>query len=473
MKLKNIIIGVAALAAATLFVVSCTKENVPDVPVVPSTENDLITLRFDKSANPSLPSTVNALYNDRIVYVTIPKGISLTSLKPSMEVSPKASVKINNIPITNGVTAVDFSNTVSIVVTSESGLTKTYKALVQNGVSSLDNMIISFMKKYSIPGTSYAISKNEQIVYSTGIGFAATESDTRATASSLYRLASCSKQFTAFCILKLMETGKLNLDMTVFGPGGVLADEYPTVSQKASQVTIKHLLSHTSGWVSDPDPMFTSSFAGKSLDERITYMLSSPQSTPGTVFSYYNMGFGVLGKVIEKVSGKDFETYLREQLALAGINDVHVGGNRANRRSNEVIYYSQSGTDGYANDMEVIKAAGGIIASPIEMLTLAHQLDGYSSIPDIVSAQTRNMMITPPFPSVTNRYGLGWRLNHTYYPNAIYHAGNLAGTSTMWVVGENLNIVVLCNSRSYISTFDDEMYGLLKDMRTLAGSINW
>ncbi len=465
--------GMALLSVASLFIISCSKDKLPDVVTQPSTENSIVSFSFDKTANPSLSSTANAYYWDKNVYVTIPAGVSLQSLKATVAVSPKATIKINNQTITSGSTSIDYTETATAVVTAESGATNTYKILVQHGNSTLDGMVYAFMKKYSIPGVSVAISKNEQIVYSTGLGFAITEGYVRCVPDNLFRLASCSKQFTTFCILRLLEAGKLSLDQKIFGAGGILGDEYPNVSEKAAAVTIKHCLSHTTGWTSDPDPMFTSSFAGQTLDQRIQYMLTSAQSAPGTVFSYYNMGFGVLGKVIEKITGKDYETYLREQLALAGINDVHVGGALAQRRTNEVVYYSQSGTNGYANDMEVIKAAGGVIASAPEMLKLAHQLDGYSIVPDIITPATRTLMITPPFPNVTNRYGLGWRLNHSYYPNCIYHAGNLAGTATMWVVGENLNIVVLCNSRSYISTFDDEMYGLLKDMRTVASSINW
>lgn len=473
MQLKRIFRQAALFLVATLFALSCSKEPIPESPVLPSNENSIISFKFEPSVNPGLSSISSAFFNDKTLYVTLPRGYALSLLKANIEISPKALIKVNGAAFTSNSTPIDYTNTVTITVTSESGVEKSYKVLVQGGIAALDNMIYSFMKKYSIPGISYAISKNEQIVYSSGIGYAITESEQRVVPSNLFRLASCSKQFTSFCILKLLENGLLSLDQKVFGTGGILGSEYPNVTSKAADVTVKHLLSHTSGWTSDPDPMFTSSFAGQTLDQRITYMLTSAQSTPGTSFSYYNMGFGVLGKIIEKVSGKEFEVFLKEQLALAGITDVHVGGTLAQRRSNEVVYYSQSGTNGYANEMQVIKAAGGIIASAPEMLKLAHQIDGYALVPDIITSQTRSLMINPPFPSTYTRYGLGWRLNHTYYPNSIYHAGNLSGTATQWVVGENLNLVVLCNSRSYISTFDDEMYGLLKDIRTLASTISW
>jgi CubicO group peptidase (beta-lactamase class C family) len=181
------------------------------------------------------------------------------------------------------------------------------------------------------------------------------------------------------------------------------------------------------------------------------------------------MGFGILGKVIEKITGKGYETYLKEVLATAGVTDIHIGGNRSQRRANEVVYYSQNGTDGYGNEMDVIAAAGGVIASSEQMMKLMFHIDGRSKIPDIISAQTRQTMLTAS--SAYNRYALGWRLNHSFYPGSFYHSGNLAGTASMWVMGnDGTNCVVLCNSRSYIDGFDDEMYALLRDILNLASA---
>src|SRR5690606_21468864 len=146
--------------------------------------------------------------------------------------------------------------------TSESGKNLTYIILVKNGRKDLDGLMYSFMTRYSIPGMSFAISRNEQIVYASGVGLAVVESDTRTTPGHLFRLASVSKQFTTLCIMKLYEAGKLNITDKVFGQGGLLEQEYSdvTISPMASRVTVQHLLQHTSGWKSNPDPMFTSSF---------------------------------------------------------------------------------------------------------------------------------------------------------------------------------------------------------------------
>lgn len=459
---------VVAVFSFVLF--SCSKE---EIPLPKSDKAELVSVAFTKAANPSLTSDAQAYRNGMVFYITLPEGVAINSLKPDLIISPGATATINNVPVNTTQSSVDFSGVVKVVVTSESGKNLTYKILVKNGRKDLDGLIYSFMTRYSIPGMSFAISRNEQIVYASGVGLAVVESDTRTTPGHLFRLASVSKQFTTLCIMKLYEAGKLNITDKVFGQGGLLEQEYSdvTISPMASRVTVQHLLQHTSGWKSNPDPMFTSSFSGQSLDQRIKYVLTSPQVEPGTEFSYFNMGFGMLGKIIEKLSGKKFEEYLKEVLLEAGISDIHVGKDRNGRRANEVVYYSQDGTNGYGNDMDVIAAAGGVIASTEQMLRLLFHVDGLPGVADIITPQTRNMMLTPC--PVYNRYALGWRMNHTYYPESWYHSGNLAGTATMWVMGPGVNCVILCNSRSYISGFDDELYGLLRDVFNIAKSATW
>lgn len=458
--------------AAVLFITSCSKDVIIPPPAAKSDKNDIVLFQFTKENNPALPASGLSFYSGNLIFVTLPTEASLYALKPYFQASAKATVSINGVELQSGITAGDYSGTVTITVKSESGLSKDYKILSQVGKANFDDLIYNFMKRFSIPGISYAITKDEAVIYKSGIGFASVEGGVRTRPDHLFRLASVSKQFTSLCIMKLVEEGKLSLGKNVFGAGGVLSSEFPNVSEMASRVTVRSLLEHTSGWISNPDPMFTTSFKGQTLEQRISYVLTSTQYEPGTKHSYFNMGFGILGKVIEKITGKAYETYLKEVLATAGVTDIHIGGDRSQRRANEVVYYSQSGTDGYGNEMNVIAAAGGVIASPEEMMKLMFRIDGRSKIPDIISAQTRETMLTQS--SAYNRYALGWRLNHSFYPGSFYHSGNLAGTASMWVMGnDGINCVVLCNSRSYIDGFDDEMYMLLRDILNLASATSW
>lgn len=457
-----------------LAIVSCSKEEPEDIL---SDKAELISFVLSKAENPSLNANLQGIRNRNVFYMTVPEGVDLTSLRPTLTVSPGATVRINNVPVSGSSSAVDFTGVVTVEVTAENGKTLQYKLLVKNGRQEFDNLIYRFMAKYDIPGISFAFSKNEEITYRSGLGFAITETEERTTPGHLFRLASISKQFTTLCILKLYEAGKLALDDNVFGTGGILEQEYGNVTSLAATVTIRHLLQHMSGWGNNPDPMFSSSFTGQSLDERIQYLLGTTQAEPGTQFVYSNMGFGILGEVIRKVSGQPYEEYLKAVLSEAGITDIHVGKDRAGRRPNEVVYYSQNGYNGYGNPMDVIAAAGGIIASTEQMLQLLFHIDGRPMVPDIIQAETFVQMLTPS--AIYPRYALGWRRGHKFFPDAAYHSGNLAGTATMWVMGSShtdagsgVNCVVLCNSRSYQTdpdgtTFDDGLYILMGELYNL------
>ena len=474
--MKNYLVGhifriLTIVAIASFMVISCSKDSLIEPPSK-SDLNELISFNFLKSDNPSLTQDCYPFRSGTVVYISVTQGANITALKAQFSVSPKATVKIGGTLQLSGANLIDYSNTIDVVVTSESGKEKTYKLLVQEGKNGIDNLVYAFMNKYSIPGISLAISKDEQMVYKTGLGFAIQETGVRTKPNHLFRLASISKQFTTLCIMKLVEEGKLSLDRTVFGTGGILENEFSNITPMAATVTIRHLLTHSSGWPKSPDLMFDSPYYGKTLDQRIVLMLGSTQTTPGVTYAYYNMGFGVLGKVIEKITGKNYEVYLKEILATAGVTDVYVGGDKSQRRANEVVYYSQDGTNGYGNEMQVIAAAGGVIASTEEMMKLLFHIDGFTKVPDIISPQTRSIMLTPS--AANSHYALGWMCNHTYFPGSYYHTGNLAGTATMWVMGSNgINCIVLCNSRSYITTFDDELYGLLKDILNLSATISW
>lgn len=469
------LISLAVLFAfcSALFISCSNKDNSgPDKHEEKSTLKELSEVLISETDNPSLSEDAFVYKNNDELYITLPLGSDLSNVKVKFKVSPKASLSVDGKALPDLSGTLDLTKTMKVIVTSEAGTTQQYLLLAQKGIKELDKLFYEFKETYSIPGISFAISKTEssEIVYKSGIGFAIEEDLVRAQPDHLFRLGSVSKQFTSLLIMKLVQAKKLTAESTIFGSNGILKDEFSTVSEKAAKVTVRNLLDHSSGWIGDPDPMFAGgSFAGQTLEQLINYVLKSPQSEPGTKFSYFNMGYGILGKVIEKVSGKKYEVFLKEALAEAGITDIHVGGDKSERRSNEVIYYSQNGYNGYVNDMPVIAPAGGIIASTEQMLKLLTYIDGKDNVPDILTPEIRTMMLTP---SQSSTYALGWNVGHRLYPDSWFHTGNLAGTATMWVMGPDINCVILCNSRSYLSTptgsFDDNLYYLMADVITEA-----
>jgi len=162
---------------------------------------------------------------------------------------------------------------------------------------------------------------------------------------------------------------------------------------------------------------------------------------------------------------------MHELYAGAGIDDIHIGGTQAERRANEVAYYGQNNANAEGMDMVVRGPAGGIIASTDQLIKLLWALDGNPNIPDLISKETREMMFTPS-KAGKSRYALGWRTNHTYFPDGFYHGGTLSGVATFWVYAQGYAIVFLCNSRSNYGQFDNELYRMARDMINEAKILN-
>ena len=457
-----------ALFATTLLLLACSKDSGPLSDPQKSDKAFINQFRFLSSNNSQLSLDCPSVIIDRTLYITVPFNTDLTNLKADFLVSDKAILQINNQTQVSGTSQADYSNLLKISVISEDGKTNnTYHVNVRHGIWNLDRPVYEFMKNYGIPGVSISVAQDEELVYTQSYGYANTQQLLRVEPNTLFRLASMSKSFTALSILRLREEGRLNLDDKPFAEGGVLVPEFGVQKGFSGDITIQMLLEHNAGWESDTE--FTSAANGRNSHELIAYTLTSMgfSNTPGTVYNYSNISYSILGHIVETLSGLGFEEYLKTTILKdAGITDIHIGGDLSQRRPNESIYYSQDGRDGYGNNMTRIRSLGAIIASTPELMKFLTHIDGGTKVPDIISPETRALMLTPS--KAYNRYALGWRLGHNFFPGAAYHGGNLAGTGTLWVMGSyNRHAAIVCNSRSYKTindrSFDDELYYILRD----------
>ncbi len=447
-------------------VFGCTKKPVDQEL---SNNNFLKTFQIEQQLNQNKGLKENALVNiiDGIIYITVNEGADLSSLIPTISSGKNATFFIDDRPIVSATTPANLKNTAELAIKAENGGVRKYYICAKNGNKTIDAAVYNLMSEYNIPGISVSATKNEVMAYSYGYGFANKSTRERVTPKHLFRLASISKSQTALCLMTLMEQGKLKITDRLFGKGGLFETEFGIDLLPGTEtITIQNFLEHTSGW--SGEHIFTygnDPLNGKNLQERINYVLHNIplNKTPGTAYAYYNLGFGVLGMVVEKISGKEYEKYLREDVyAKAGVTNIWVGGDMAKKRKDEVVYYSQDGTNGYGNDMQLIKALGGLIASTEELMKVMASIDYGTLVPDILKPETLSIMYTPSkvYPY---RYCLGWRTNHSFYTNwEAYHGGNLAGTGTFWCRSKTgTSAVVLCNSRSYKDNFDTALYDLL------------
>ena len=311
----------------------------------------------------------------------------------------------------------------------------------------------NLLKNYDIPGGQLAITYKGRLVYSRGFGLADESAKTAVCPDNIFRIASLSKQITAITIMHLYEQGRIGLNDTVFGANGILNDSiYQTVlDPRVYGITVKHLLSHQGG-------MTSSSFYLKSQ------MLNF---TPGTNALYSNVGFVFLGRVIEKITKQDYESYVRDTiLAPIGIRDMRSGKSLLiNRYPKEVRYYDDPSAPlvpsifdstvlvprqyGGTFSMESSKACGGWIASAQDLCKLMCAVDKFSTRPDILLSATINTMATPIHSFLGNPYALGWFINTT--SNNWWHDGLLTGTMAYQARrNTEINYALLVNS-SYSS----------------------
>jgi CubicO group peptidase (beta-lactamase class C family) len=345
-------------------------------------------------------------------------------------------------------------------------------AEAQTRLPSIDTVITGFMARYSVPGMSIAITRNGSLVYAMAYGKADDTHDV--TTSHLFRLASVSKQITSIAIMRLMDQNRISLDRKVFGPGGILGTTYGTrpYGPGITDITVDELLHHTAGgWTNDgQDPMFTN--PSMTADQLITWTLDHRPltTTPGSAYAYSNFGYCVLGRVIERITGKSYEAAVRELvLQPLGITDMVIAGNTlAQRRSNEVKYYGQNGENPYAFNIMRMDAHGGWAATATDLARILVAVDGFPSKPDIISATAIKTMTTGS--TANPRYGAGWSMNG---PNW-FHTGALPGTYTeeaRTASRGEFNFVILANSWRREPAFGTDFDQLF--WKALAATPSW
>jgi N-acyl-D-amino-acid deacylase len=349
--------------------------------------------------------------------------------------------------------------------TADSLLPRTFGAPSKTIGEAFDDTVNSFMKARKIPGGALAVTKDRRLVYARGYGWADVENKVAPRPDSLFRIASLSKAFTAVAVLQLVAVGRLRMDAPAFDilrweplPGSKPDPRLP-------RITVRHLLHHTGGWDRDKsgDPMFMSDKIARANGEPppanqhaiIRYMLGQPLDfDPGARYAYSNFGYCVLGRIIEKVSGRAYAPFMQKDvLAPIGIRRMRLGRSRASDRAEgEVKYYmpaqgrdsGESLTEPYTGFcMEALDSHGGWLASAVDLARFAAALDDPTQVAWL-PPEARLMLYEPPAPPVSRTadgslapayYGCGWmvrpvgRAGRANY----WHSGSLPGTFTLLV----------------------------------------
>jgi len=288
----------------------------------------------------------------------------------------------------------------------------------------MDRQIELFMKQWQINGASLAIMKDEKLIYAKGYGWADKEEGEAVKVKHVFRIASVSKLITAAGIMKLYEEGKLSLADKPFSEGGILnLPQFDGIitDRRIRSMTIEHLLRHRAGFsLGDGDPMFNIPNITKRMglgtpaetDDIIAYSLARKLGfAPGTGTKYSNLGYVILSRIIEVITGESYQSYIRENiLHPAGVYDMYIAKNSHEQKyENEVKYYEPENSepieafDGSGrllprcyggNNIEGLSGAGAWVASPGEILKFVAAIDGKENVPDILSSESIKLMTT-------------------------------------------------------------------------------
>jgi CubicO group peptidase (beta-lactamase class C family) len=329
------------------------------------------------------------------------------------------------------------------------------------GLKPFDQLLLQFMRENQVPGCSLAVGRRGELVYARGFGFADEKRMVPVTPRWLFRIASVSKPVTAVAVMQLVQAGKIALDEPVLKYVNAKVND-----PRWQRVTILHCLQHRSGMDREKsgDPIGAVSRISKDLnvpypvsaESVMRWTMSRPlDHDPGTKMAYSNIGYLILGRVIEAASGKKYEDYVKESvLKPVGVERITIGhAVPALRPVNEVQYIDRKHrtgpslfppnagamvplVDGGMN-IEGFEAHGGWIATASDLVRFAGSFDRPAG-PSLLNRQTTATMFARPAKETGSVwYGCGWQVR-TAGPNGTgrntWHSGLLVpGTSSLLV----------------------------------------
>ena len=253
-----------------------------------------------------------------------------------------------------------------------------------------------------ITGMTIAVSRGGEIVFIRGYGHSDLANGTATSPDTVYEIGSITKEFTAAAILRLVEQGKLQLDEPIHR-------YFPELAATAPEVTLSHLLSHTSGLSSERAAEDLT--AAMDPETIIGFLASRPiEFQPGENFRYNNNGYNLLGLLIERASGKSWQDYMeREFFVPLALDSTHVCTASRDPRVSKAYKHPVRGSGGPSeferHHPSVTYAAGAICSTATDLLRWQEALVNG----EVVDEQSVALMATPQPLSLgkPSPYGLG------------------------------------------------------------------
>ena len=332
------------------------------------------------------------------------------------------------------------------VSTLAAGVTQT----TQNEV---DQAMQGQLVEQRIAGMTLVVVRDGTVIYGKGYGYADRETARPVKPEDRFEIGSISKSFTATAIMLLVEDGKISLDDKL--------DKFiASAPPQWSGITIRHLLSHTSGLPEYPDdPTFTDLLANKILreDDMLGRFKAYPLGwEPGTKYRYSNVGYDILGIVVRMVSGKPYFDFLKERVfAPLGMHSARQVAPKPERAGSAIGYELRAGKHVPFVTTDAMSIYLGMAASGLELSAMdMAKWDAALYSDKILKQSTLALMWTnSALVQAANAnspdiyYGLGWQLRTQNGKRWVYHSGGMPGyvTDFMRYPDQKLTIIVFTN----------------------------
>lgn len=330
--------------------------------------------------------------------------------------------------------------------------------------AAVDAFAEAIIAERASPGVSVGIARAGEPLLIRGYGLANLEHEVAVTGDTVFRIGSVTKQFTAAIILLLAEDGRLSLDDTL--------DTYFPDFPRSNEVTIRHLLQHTSGianYTSQQDFMSAAAPLDHDAERMVAYIASADplyDFDPGTRWSYSNSGYMLLDYIAGQVAGQPLADQLRTRIfEPLGMNNTRMDS------AAEIVAHRAQGYDrapdtpaGFTNagylSLSVAAGAGAMRSTPHDLITWMHALlDGR-----VVSPESLGLMLEPARLSdgrfaretlpeqaaalADVHFGFGIMTGERDGRRLIGHGGSINGfnASLLHYPGEDITIVLLVNT---------------------------
>ncbi|MEF9977770.1 MAG: serine hydrolase domain-containing protein [Thermomonas sp.] len=307
-----------------------------------------------------------------------------------------------------------------------------------------DAAIERLMQRYEgdVPGASLLVLHDGEARVNRGYGRSDLEHGIEAGPATNYRLASVSKQFTAAAILLLAQDGTLSIDDRA-------RRWLPSLPAAADAITLRHLLTHTSGLL-DYEGLMAEPYSGQIHDAGVLALLEREDrllSAPGSAYRYSNSGYALLALVVERASGLDYPAFLRARIFLPlGMHDTLAFVDGGATVPNRAWGYSEVDGAWRLTDQSSTSAVlgdGGIYSNTHDLARWDAALQDDRLLSDASRVLAFGSHVEVTGEEHRAHYGFGWRISG----DTVWHSGESIGFRNVIVrwPAERLTVILLSN----------------------------